>query len=315
MKSKRLVAGVNKPVSELVLGTAWYSREEKEQWFGLMDDFVACGGTAIDTARGYGESEEVIGLWMEARANREQIFIITKGGLSKEDGTRLAVEGLRKKVESDINQSLEMLRTDYIDLFFLHRDTSSIPVGEIVDCLNAELESGRIQAFGGSNWELRRVDEANEYAAKHGMVGFAAVSNNISLAVPTGPFYEGLVSTDKAGQRWHRETGIPLFSWSSQARGFFTGRFRPGKNLSSFETSMVQVYGTEENFKRLHRAKELGERKGGYSAVQIALAWVLHLPFTVLPIVGPHRKEELASCVTALSIKLNKSELKWLNLE
>ncbi len=78
---------------------------------------------------------------------------------------------------------------------------------------------------------------------------------------------------------------------------------------------MIEVYGTKENFERLRRAKEIGKRKGDYSAVQIALAWVIHRPFTVLPVVGPHTEEELASCEAALSIKLTESEIKWLNLE
>jgi len=312
------VAGVDKPVSELALGTAWYSLEDKDQWFGLMDDFVAYGGTTLDTGRIYGESENVIGRWMETRANRERIVIITKGGLSEHDGGRLAVEGLREKVEKDVTTSLECLRTDSIDLYFLHRDTASIPIAEIVDCLNAERERGRIHAFGGSNWEPDRVDEANEYADKHGLTGFAAVSNNLSLAVPTGPFYPGLVSTDEADERWLMETEIPLFSWSSQARGFFTGRYRPdvrddaGSVREPFLTNMIRVYCTDDNFERLRRAEEMGERKGGYSAVQVELAWVLHRPLSVVPLVGPHTKEELASCVAALSIELTEPEVEWL---
>ncbi len=321
IKNKKLVAGIEKQVSEIALGTAWYSLKEKNQWCDLMDKFVAYGGITIDTARLYGKSENVIGQWMEVRGNRNRMIIVTKGGLSKYDGTRLATEGFAEKIEEDITTSLKYLRTNYVDLYFLHRDTPSIPVSEIVDCLNAELEKGRIHAFGGSNWEYRRVDEANEYAYKHGMTGFAAVSNNLSLAVPTGPFYPGLISVDNIGKCWHIETSIPLFSWSSQARGFFTGRYGPDMRgdakrvQDKFMANMLKVYGTDENFERLRRAKELGERKGGYSAVQIALAWLLHQPFTVLPIVGPHTKQELASCVAALSIELTESELKWLNLE
>ena len=296
MKSEQLVAGLDKPVSELVLGTSWYSLDDKDQWFALMDDFAAHGGTTIDTGRCYGESENVIGLWMESRANRDQVVIITKGGLSERDETRLAVEAFSDKVEEDITRSLECLLTDHIDLYLLHRDTTSIPVAEIVDCLNRELKRGRIRAFGGSNWSPRRVDEANEYAVRHGMTGFRAVSNNLSLAVPTGPFWSGLVSTDRAGEHWHMKTGIPLFSWSSQARGFFTGRFHPEmrKNANgiqnAFVANMIRVYCTDENFERLERAKDLGARKGGYSAVQMALAWVLHRPITVLPLVGPHTR-------------------------
>jgi aryl-alcohol dehydrogenase-like predicted oxidoreductase len=332
MKSTRLVAGpagretthgagVDKPVSELALGTAWYSLKDKDQWFGLMGDFVACGGTTLDTARGYGESEEVIGLWMETLANRDRIVIITKGGLTGDPQGYLLVKGFRETIESELTTSLECLRTDYIDLYFLHRDNPSLPVAEIVDCLNAELERGRIHAFGGSNWEPARVDEANEYADKHGLTGFAAVSNNLSLAIPTGPFYPGLVSTNKAGECWHIETGIPLFSWSSLARGFFTGRYSPvlhaeaEKIEDGLTKRIIEIYCTDENFERLHRAREIGKRKGGYSAIQVGLAWVLHRPFTVVPLVGPYTKEELASCVAALSIELTESESKWLNLE
>ena len=316
MKSKPLVAGIRKPVSQLALGTSWYSLKDKESLFGILDAFAASGGTTLDTARCYGESENVIGLWMDARGNRDRVILITKGGLSEKNPSTLATEGLREKVEKDIAKSLECLQTDTIDLYFLHRDAPSIPVGEIVECLNAHLARGRIRAFGGSNWEYRRVDEANEYADKHGMTRFAAVSNNLSLAAPTGPFYPGLVSTDARGERWHAETGIPLFAWASLARGFFTGRFRPQQNTKdAFAANMVRVYATDENFERLRRAEELGKEKGNYTAMQVAQAWILHRPLPVLPIVGLHSTAELESSLAALSIKLSESEVKWLNLE
>ena len=91
------------------------------------------------------------------------------------------------------------------------------------------------------------MEEANEYAYKHGIAGFTAVSSNLSLAVPTGPFYPGLVSAD---ERWHMETEIPLFGWSVGARGFFTGRYGPelraGEMEDEFARRMVEVYCTEE---------------------------------------------------------------------
>jgi aryl-alcohol dehydrogenase-like predicted oxidoreductase len=249
---------------------------------------------------------------MEARGNREDVFLITKGGLSTQDPCCLAVEDLEEEIEADLTESLERLRTDYVDLYFLHRDAPEVPAGRMVECLNRELERGRIRAFGGSNWEPCRIDEANEYARQHGLVGFAAVSNNLSLAVPTGPYYRGLVSTDEAGQRWHAETGLPLFSWSAQARGFFSGRFRPDVRDNP---DMVRVYYTDENFERLRRATQLGQEKGGYSAVQVALAYVLHLPLPVVPIAGPLTTEEMASCLAALQIELSDAEVRWLNLE
>jgi aryl-alcohol dehydrogenase-like predicted oxidoreductase len=316
MKSRPLVAGVSKPVSQMVLGTSWYSLKNRDPLFDILDGFAASGGTTLDTARCYGESEDVIGLWMEARSNRDKVLLITKGGLSEKDPTTLAAEGLREKVDKDITRSLECLRTDHIDLYFLHRDAPTLPVGEIVERLNAEKARGRIRAFGGSNWQTSRVDEANEYADKHGMTRFAAVSNNLSLAVPTGPFYPGLVWTDAPARRWHASTGIPLFSWASLARGFFTGRFRPAdKPKDSFAAGMIRVYDTDENIVRLRRAEELGKAKGHFTAIQVALAWVLHQPFTVLPLVGLHSNEELASSLAALSIQLSEAEVKWLNLD
>ena len=126
------------------------------------------------------------------------------------------------------------------------------------------------------------MDEANAYAKQHGLKGFAVVSNNLSLAVPSAPFYPRLVSTDPAGERWHAKTGIPLLSWSSQARGFFTGHYADAVQRQTdgsgdaFTAKLIEVYGTQENLERLRRARELGERLGGYSAVQVALAWLLH---------------------------------------
>ena len=321
MTGRPLLAGVDKPVSRVALGTAWYSLDAKDQWFDLMDRFVEHGGATIDTARIYSDGEIVIGQWMQARGNRGQIVVVTKGGLSPHDGNRLAVEGIQEQIEKDLTESLERLQTDSIDLYLLHRDTESIPVAQIMDCLNAQRGRGRISAFGGSNWTLRRVEEANEYAHKHGLSGFAAVSNNLSLAAPAAPFYPGLVSVDRAEERWFVEHNMPDFSWSSQARGFFTGPYRPEtrddptKAKDGFLANMIRVYCTDDNFERLRRAEKLGQDKGGYSAVQIALAWVLHRPLQVVPIVGPHTKEELDSCAAALQIQLTGSEIKWLDLD
>lgn len=307
MKKKTLISGVSKPVSDIAHGSAWFSVKNKEQVFEQMDYFVDCGGATIDTARCYGESESTIGLWMQAKANRDEIFIISKGGhdiyFNKE------IEGFEQTIENEIKTSLECLQTDYIDLYFLHRDITAITAGQFIEFLNEQKELGRISSFGGSNWKPERIDEANEYADKHGLTGFAAVENNLSLAQPTGPYYPGLLSVDASGRRWHIKTGLPLFSWSSLARGFFTGRFRPEVRDNA---NMVRVYYTDENFERLERANRLGEIKGGYSAVQIALAWLLHQPLDVVPIVGPRNLTELESCIAALRLELTLEEVQWL---
>ncbi len=309
--------GISKPISRLALGTAFYRLESRPKWFEIMDDFVSAGGTLIDTARGYGESEEVIGEWLASRKARERVVLITKCGDGP--GGLLPAENFSDVVTEELGRSLECLRTDYVDLFMLHRDNPSIPVEVVMDRLNTEIERGSVYAIAPSNWSYSRVTTANEYAEKNGTRGFAAVSNNLSLAMPSGPFWPGVLSTDKSGERWHQETRIPLIAWSAQARGFFGGRFsrslldQIGSIEDGFTRRMLEVYGTDENYEKLRRARELGEDKGGYSATQVALAWLLHKPFAVVPVVGPHTRDELSSCIEALSLELTEAELSWLD--
>jgi len=320
--SRPLIAGVSKPVSTIALGTASYSTNSKEEWFGMLDSYIEYGGTIIDTARGYSTSEEVIGLWMEEHSTRDRAIIQTKCGLTGGDGY-LPANNFAAIINEEITTSLQTLRTDYIDVLLLHRDNQEMTVAEILEPLNNEIANRRVHAIGASNWEYRRVAEANEYAYKRGMKGFAVVSNNISLAVPAAAFYKGLVSTDKTGESWHEKTGIPLIPWSSQARGFFTGQYTTqmrddydkAPEKDGFTKQMIRVYCTDENFKRLERANELGEKKGGYTAVEVALSYLLQKPFPLVPVVGPRNQEELASCVKATSLTLTSSEVKWLNLE
>ncbi|MBD3181351.1 aldo/keto reductase [Candidatus Poribacteria bacterium] len=322
LKVREAIKDVNKPVSQITLGTAFYNINDKEKWFEILDTFVEVGGTIIDSARGYGSSEDVIGAWLGERSMREKLVLITKCGLNG-PGV-LVADGYPKMVSEELSKSLETLGTDYIDVYMLHRDNRSMPVADILGPLNEYMVKGKIKALGASNWEYRRVDQANEYADKHGMTGFNVVSNNISLAVPTAAFYTGLVSTDRMGEWWHGETGIPLIPWSSQARGFFTGRYNPEMarkiangemDADGFTKRMVTVYCTDDNFQRLERAEKIGQKKGGYTAVEVALAWLLHKPYNIVPIVGPHTRDELLSCVKAASLYLSDDEIKWLDLK
>ena len=318
LRSNLSIDGINKPISALALGTAFYNPESKDECFGIMDSYLDLGGTVVDTGRQYGESEEVVGQWLEKSAARDRMVVITK---CAHGPGLLPADGFEEVVTQELAESLMHLRTDYVDLYVLHRDNPSVPVGRILDRLNAEIDGGRVVALGASNWSYARAEEANEYARQHGMRGFAVVSNNLSLAVPEGPFYPGLVSADQDGERWHQNTSIPLLSWSSQARGFFTGRYTPdmrdkvGSIDDKFTKRMVEIYCTDANFERLKRANQLANEKQDYTAVQIALAWLLHKPFPVIPIVGPHTPEELVSCADATGIKLTEAETKWLQLD
>jgi 1-deoxyxylulose-5-phosphate synthase len=188
-----------------------------------------------------------------------------------------------------------------------------VPVDEIVDALNAHVRAGRIREFGGSNWTPERLDAANAYAAARGLKGFALSSPNFSLAVPKETIWDGCISAnDPASRAWYTRTQMPLFAWSSQARGFFSGLVTP-ENVAESEF-MSRVYDSPENWERLRRARALGERRG-FSAIQAALAWTLRQPFPVFSLVGPCSLEELRSCLGALELELSEEDVRWLNLE
>lgn len=314
-----LICGVEKPVSRLALGTAFFTVQEQAAWFELLDAFLEQGGTLIDSARMYGDSEEVIGQWMASQGvDRERLVLITKGA----HGTGVIPESEYPQVVHDeLDASLRLLGTEYVDVYFLHRDNLEMPVAEILEPLNEEIERGRVRALGASNWEYRRLREAAEYAGKRGLTSFAAVSNTLSLPEPAAAFYPGLVSVDAEGERWHAQTGVPLIPWSSQARGFLTGQWtrqtrdeaaRGHAGEKTFDSRMLKVYGTDENYERLERAQTLGAEKGGYSAMEVGLAWLLHKPFPVAPVVGPRNREELGSCVRAADLALTPEEVSWL---
>ena len=167
LRSKLLLPGVRKPISELALGTAFYRVDGKEQWFGLLDEFVSLGGTFIDSGRHYGDSEAVIGQWLEARGAREQVVICTKCGHGDYE---LPAENFEDIVTEELETSLECLKTDYVDLYMLHRDNPACPVAAIMDRLNLEVQRGRVRCLGASNWEYSRVEEANRYASMQGVV-------------------------------------------------------------------------------------------------------------------------------------------------
>jgi aryl-alcohol dehydrogenase-like predicted oxidoreductase len=306
------VSGIPRPISRLVLGSVFFSDESDQRLkltFQLLDAFHAIGGTMIDTAFSYGggRCERAIGAWLAARGSRSEMQILTKGAHpSATEPRRVTPNAIR----SDLSASLERLRSDYVDLYLLHRDDPDVPVGPIVEALNEHHAAGRVRAFGGSNWTPQRIDEANAYAAARGLQGFAASSPNLSLAVPKEPRWPGCLYADDATRAWHHAQQFPLFSWSSQAGGFFSGRFAPGQ---IDDPDMVRVYDSADNWERYHRAAAIATQRN-CSVIQIALAWVLAQPFPVFPLIGPQSIDELNSSVAALEIELTPEEAQWLDL-
>lgn len=298
------VDGIALPVARLLMGCD--NQRTMPHAAAMWDDYIERGGNAFDTAYVYGNGlqEKLLGQWIRNRGLRAQVAVIAKGA-----HTPLCTpEWLTRQLE----ESLERLQTDYVDFYFMHRDNLDVPVGEFVDVLNAHVRGGRIKVFGGSNWTIERMAEANAYARRKGVQGFGALSNNFSLARMVDPVWAGCISaSDAASRRWLTETQIPLFAWSSQARGFFTER--AGRDKREDE-QLVRCWYADDNFARRERALALAAKKG-VAPVAIAAAYVLHQPFPTFALIGPRVISETVSSLPCLDVTLTPEEVAWLNLE
>lgn len=315
----RTIDGIDQPLSRIVFGCAIEPMLKGEDVNYLLDAVADMGITVFDTAENYGLSEASLGRWMRERKNREKLVIISKG-CHPYGKDRVTPEDMK----NDIEQSFERLGTDYIDIYFLHRDDHKIDPGIMVEVLNEYYKKGKIRAFGGSNWTAERIELANTYAKEHGLQPFTVSSPNFGLADQIGdPFGGGdgcvtISGPEHARDRaWYLANQMPVFAYSSLGRGFFSGRVKsdaPEEAKNVIDEFAVKGYCYPENFERLRRVEELAKEKQ-CSVPQMALAWVLAQKLNVFPLVSARNPKRMQDNLAALSINLTEKEQKWLNLE
>ncbi len=326
------VRGLEKKISRMVFGTATpclfaavakgAGDAERDAAFALLDQVWAAGINTFDCAAHYGE--EIMGRWMEARGNRDECVIITK--CAHPNGWRHRVHDF--DILTDAHDSLKKLKTDCIDVYMLHRDNVETPVSEIVDVMNRLKDEGKIAVWGGSNWTHERIEEANEYAAKHGLEPMRVSSPNFGLAEQVrdpwrcdARFGDGCVTIsgpeNREARAWYEKTRIPVFAYSSLARGFFSGAFRadePERAKQILDEPGIIGYYCESNLERLRRCEMLAERKG-VSVAQIAMAWIYNQSMDVYAVSSPVNGEFLAANIAAMELSLTPEEVAWLALE
>ncbi len=310
-------------VSPLCLGGVSFGHPLGERdTFALLDRFVELGGNFIDTARIYSDwvpgekrrSERVLGDWLAARGGRDRagghrgpIVIATKGAhplIESIDLPRSSAADLR----DDLEGSLRTLRLDAIDLYWLHRDDAARPVEHFIDALNVFLREGKIRAFGASNWTATRLRAANEYASASRQQGFAANQPFWCLGCQQSrpPPFTGYVKFDADAWRFHRETGLAVIPYTSQANGFFSKLALPPAqrpaNFAAHDFHVPPNLAAGEIVLRLAREKRVAP-----SAIVLAYLW--SRPFPVVPIVGSRTPEQLADSAAAIGVRLAPAEL------
>ena len=303
-------------VSELCLGTMQFgwTTDEKHS-VEVMDAFLGAGGNFIDTADIYttwgprglkagGESEEVIGRWMTARGNRQQIVLATKVRGEMWEGPD--GEGLsRARVIRCCEDSLRRLKTDHIDLYQCHWVDLETPIDETLSALDDLVRSGKVRYIGASNYPAWRLMEALGASEKHGLERFVSYQPQYSLMERAGFEIEAMPLC--------KHHGLGVIPYSPLAGGFLTGKYRRGVQVESTRSGEVKEhYANDRGFALIDQIEAIGKAHGK-SVSQTALAWLLTNPLVTAPIVGANTAEQLKDSLGVVGYRLSAAEMESLN--
>jgi aryl-alcohol dehydrogenase-like predicted oxidoreductase len=302
-------------VSPLSLGTMtfgtprWGSADEVSQ--AIFTTYVEAGGNFIDTADVYagGRSEELVGQYVAERGLRDQLVLATKFGFNGQAGNPNAGGNGRKNIYRALEGSLRRLKTDYIDLYWLHVWDTQTPVEEVLQTLGDLVRAGKIRYFGFSDMPAWYATKAATLAAAHAVPGPIALQLAYSLV-------------ERSIEREHvpaaRDGGLSITPWSPLAAGFLAGKYQraevgaTGEGRLSGPNPFGDTLFTDRNWRVLDALREVATQ-AGHPLAQVALAWVLAQPGVVAPIVGASKVAQLADSIAALDLVLSPEQLQALS--
>jgi len=279
--------------------------------FRLLDAFVASGFNLIDTADVYsrwnpgntgGESETIIGAWLKARGNRQQVVIATKLGSDMGDGKK----GLsRAYMLRAVEDSLRRLQTDYIDLYQSHRDDPDTPMTDVLETYLRLIEQGKVRAIGASNFTAARLAEAQETSRRHGLPRYESVQPLYNLVERAA--FEGEL------EALCRREQIGVINYYSLASGFLTGKYRSEADLASRARGAGAGKYLNERGQCVLAALDAVAARHRATPAQIALAWLIARPAITAPIASATSPEQWAELATAPEIKLDSRAIAQLD--
>lgn len=271
-------------------------RKTREEMIGVIRAAVEAGVTLFDTAEVYGPylNEEIVG---EALAPyRDEVVIASKCGIHLENGKQV-VDGNLAGIRQSLEGSLKRLRTDHIDLYYLHRVDPNIPIEEIAGLMGEFIREGKILHWGISEPGVQTVRRA------HAVCPLAAVESEYSMwwRQPEEALFPVL-----------EELGIGFVPFSPLGKGILTGKFGPGSRIPAAEGETYPRFTPEAlkaNQKLVDYIGTLAAEKGATSA-QVALAWVMAQRPYIVPIPGTRKKERMLENTGSAGISLTEEELR-----
>jgi aryl-alcohol dehydrogenase-like predicted oxidoreductase len=281
---------------------------DEERSFEVLDAYVAAGGNFIDTADSYGrrgpggagESERIIGRWMAARGNRDQLVIATKVGMSPEL-TGLSAANVRSGAEA----SLERLKTERIDLYYAHKDDPQTPLDETLAAFGSLIADGLIGYAAASNYSAARLAQALEIGERDEMASYVALQPHYNL-LERGEYEGELASLCE-------RTGVACVPYFGLARGFLTGKYRrDGEHVDSLRAEGVrESYFNERGFAVLDALDAIAAEHD-VAVAAVALAWLEAQPTVIAPIASATSPEQLGELVASAELQLTPAELERL---
>jgi len=285
----------------LILGTANLGLGDggRPNAFALLDTFTELGGAVIDTAAVYsdwvpgeaGRSETIIGEWMADRGNRDHLRVVTKGAHPPLDSPG---QGRcdRASIRHDVEQSLRRLKTDRIDLYFLHRDDPALLPVEILETLHALVAEGKLIALGCSNWTLPRIREAE----RSGAFSANQVLGNVLVRLMNPPADPTNIRLDPPMFHHAVNNDVELQLYTSQCQGLFEKR--------AARRPPPPAYDNPACASAAERIEAIA-RQAGLEAGQMIVAFLCALAPNVRPIIGPRDPAQLRYSYAAGDIRLD----------
>ena len=276
----------------------------------LLDRLVEVGLNAIDTADVYsawvpghqgGESETIIGEWLQARGNRGKVVIATKVGMKMGSGE----EGLsRAWIMQEVEASLRRLRTDVIDLYQAHKDDAATPLEETLGAFADLIKAGKVRAIGASNYTAPRLKLALETSAKLGLPRYETLQPLYNL-MDRKVFEAELAPLCQA-------EGIGVINFYALAAGFLSGKYRSEADLSkSVRGGGVKDYLNPRGFRILGALDEVARRRESTPA-RVALAWLIARPSVTAPIASATSLEQLNDLLESTRLELDRADFELL---
>jgi len=278
---------------------------DKENSEAVLSFYADNGGNFIDTADMYsqwapghigGESETIIGDWMAKRGNRQKMIIATK--VSKLD-TRPGLKAANIKAACD--ESLKRLKSDYIDLYYAHQDDLNTPIEESLGAFDELIKAGKVRHIAASNFTPERLQESLDISKANGLSSYIASQDQYNL-LDRG-YEKGLMPTIE-------KSGLSQIPFYGLARGFLTGKYRPGVSVESVRaTGVANSYANDRGWKMLEKLDQIAREKN-CSVAAVSLAWLRAQPTVATPIASATKLEQIKEIMQI--IELSSQELQTL---